>query len=309
MLHFCLDLLRVAIWRKLPMLCRSLGFSGTQEYPCLHFLWLGWHGPLRPLIALSWRRAKKTWRHRRLRLRGPDVAFILHLSFLCHGWCSWLTPTRIYNVSKCKNIGPKANAQGPFVFVFLYLGCSPPHRTTCHSPAPHVYSLFLFKYHDMHVFGVSASRSATLSYVFWLDMGMGWGGVGDDVVPCTLIHLWCYGQLGWGGVGWGWGWCRSLHINTSLMLRTTGVGWGWGWCLTSRECLYWWSLTRVFGCHWVRLVKCWHRTTRRRSGRSSGFETLQVRSLSPSQVRLISAPSPAQDKSDVGNHSSPLQSI
>ena len=155
--HFCLDLLRVAIWRKLPMLCRSLGFSGTQQYPCLHFLWLGWHGPLGPLIALSWRRAKKTWRHRRLRLRGPDVAFILHLSFLCHGWCSWLTPTRIYNVSKCKNIGPKANVQGPFVFVFLYLGCSPPHRTTCHSPAPHVYSLFLFKYHDMHVFNQQLS--------------------------------------------------------------------------------------------------------------------------------------------------------
>ena len=87
---------------------------------------------------------------------------------------------------------------------------------------------------SMFFFGVSASRSATLSYVFWLDMGMGWGGFGDDDVPCTLIHLWCYGQLGWGGVGWGWGWWRSLHINTSLMLRTTGVGWGgvgvgWGW--------------------------------------------------------------------------------
>ena len=51
---------------------------------------------------------------------------------------------------------------------------------------------------SMFLFGVSASRSATLSYVFWLDMG----------------------------VGWGWGWWRSLHNNTSLMLRTTGVGWG-----------------------------------------------------------------------------------
>ena len=31
--------------------------------------------------------------------------------------------------------------------------------------------------------------------------GVGWGGVGDDDVPCTLTHLWCYGELGWGGVG------------------------------------------------------------------------------------------------------------
>lgn len=36
--HFCLDLLRIAIWRKLPMLCRSLGFSGTRQYPCLHII-------------------------------------------------------------------------------------------------------------------------------------------------------------------------------------------------------------------------------------------------------------------------------
>ena len=48
-----------------------------------------------------------------------------------------------------------------------------------------------------HVYGVSASRSATLSYVFWLDMGVGWGGVGDDDVPCTTSHL--RKMLGWGG--------------------------------------------------------------------------------------------------------------
>ena len=40
---------------------------------------------------------------------------------------------------------------------------------------------------NTHVFGVSASRSATLSYVFWLHMGMGWGGVGDDDVT-FLAH-------------------------------------------------------------------------------------------------------------------------
>ena len=63
--------------------------------------------------------------------------------------------------------------------------------------------------------------------------GVGWGG--DDDVPCTWTHPWCFGE-----VGWGWWrslhmntslmlrrWCRSLHMNTSLMLRRSGVGWGW----------------------------------------------------------------------------------
>ena len=79
--------------------------------------------------------------------------------------------------------------------------------------------------------------------------GVGWGG--DDDVPCTCTHVWCYATgclsrtcthvwcyatgcfsrtcthvwcyatgcflWGWGGVGWGW-W-RSLHLHTCLMLR------------------------------------------------------------------------------------------
>ena len=51
--------------------------------------------------------------------------------------------------------------------------------------------------------------------------GMGWGGVGDDNVPCTCTHGRCYATssflclhtwsllrniMGWGGVGWGGGW-------------------------------------------------------------------------------------------------------
>ena len=69
-----------------------------------------------------------------------------------------------------------------------------------------------------------------------VSLGVGWGGVGwggDDDVPCTCTHVWCYAHgmflSGWGGVGWGWGWWRTLHLHTCLMLRTRDVSLGVGW--------------------------------------------------------------------------------
>ena len=86
--------------------------------------------------------------------------------------------------------------------------------------------------------------------------GVGWGGdddvpctwthlwcYGDDVVPCTWTHLWCYGELGWVGVGWGgdddvpctWThlWCYGddvvpctwTHLWCYGELGWVGVGW------------------------------------------------------------------------------------
>ena len=87
-----------------------------------------------------------------------------------------------------------------------------------------------------YVFGVSASRSATLSYVFWVHMG--WGGVGLCSRSFNLHSLVMYtpGMLllrySWGGVGWGcvhvpstctrW-WCTRQEC---YCYGIHGVGWG-----------------------------------------------------------------------------------
>ena len=72
--------------------------------------------------------------------------------------------------------------------------------------------------------------------------GVGWGG--DDDVPCTCTHVWCYAHgmflSGWGGVGWGW-W-RSSDLHTWSMLRKSWGGVGWGWWRSSD--LHTWSMIR-----------------------------------------------------------------
>ena len=58
--------------------------------------------------------------------------------------------------------------------------------------------------------------------------GVGWGGVGwcgDDDVPCTCTHLWCYGDHGGVGIGW-W---RSLDMWLHIFDATEVMAMGWGW--------------------------------------------------------------------------------
>ena len=67
-------------------------------------------------------------------------------------------------------------------------------------------------------------------------------------------------------------------------------------------------LSRMTSCKRYRtwLVQCRQSTCRRHCGsRTSCFKTLHVRTLS-AQVCFVSESAPAQDKSDVGNHPSPL---
>ena len=89
--------------------------------------------------------------------------------------------------------------------------------------------------------------------------GMGWGGVGDDNVPCTCTHGRCYATssflylhtwsllrniMGWGGVGWGMITFLALahmvgatqhHLSCTCThgrcyaTSWDGVGWGGGW--------------------------------------------------------------------------------
>ena len=71
-------------------------------------------------------------------------------------------------------------------------------------------------------------------------------------------------------------------------------------------------LSRMTSCesHRMWLVQCRQSNCRLHCGsRTSCFKTLQVPTLSASQVCFVSASAPAQDKSDVGNHTSPLLSI
>ena len=102
--------------------------------------------------------------------------------------------------------------------------------------------LSLGSYKGGHVLGVSASRNATLSYVFWVHMG--WGGVGWGGVVFTFLQTctrwWCTHQecycYGIHGVGWG-----CVHVPSTFNLHTLvmytpgmlllrhswgGVGWG-----------------------------------------------------------------------------------
>ena len=54
-----------------------------------------------------------------------------------------------------------------------------------------------------HIFDATEMMSF-LAHEHIFDATENWGGVGwggDDDVPCTWTHLWCYGELGWGGVG------------------------------------------------------------------------------------------------------------
>ena len=73
------------------------------------------------------------------------------------------------------------------------------------------------------VFGVSASRSATLSYFFWLHMG--WGGVGlcsrSFNLHTLVMHTPWMLRYSWGGVGWG-----------CVQVPSTCTRW---WC-TRHEC-------------------------------------------------------------------------
>ena len=124
------------------------------------------------------------------------------------------------------------------------------------------------------VFGVSASRSATLSYFFWLHMG--WGGVGlcsrSFNLHTLVMHTPWMLRYSWGGVGWGcvqvpstctrW-WCtrhecyathgvvwvglcsRSFNLHTLVMhtpwmLRYSWGGVGWGCVHVPSTCTRWW---------------------------------------------------------------------
>ena len=129
-------------------------------------------------------------------------------------------------------------------------------------------------WHKAHVFGVSASRSATLSYFFWLHMG--WGGVGlcsrSFNLHTLVMHTPWMLRYSWGGVGWGcvqvpstctrW-WCtrhecyathgvvwvglcsRSFNLHTLVMhtpwmLRYSWGGVGWGCVHVPSTCTRWW---------------------------------------------------------------------
>ena len=76
---------------------------------------------------------------------------------------------------------------------------------------------------SMDVFDVSASRSATLSYFFWLHMG--WCGVGlcsrSFNLHTLVMHTPWMLRYSWGGVGWG-----CVHV------PSTCTRW---WC-TRHEC-------------------------------------------------------------------------
>ena len=71
---------------------------------------------------------------------------------------------------------------------------------------------------------------------------VGWGGVGDDNVPCTCTHGRCYATssffdlhtwsvlrniMGWGGVGVGWGMITFLAL-AHMVAGTQHHGMGWG---------------------------------------------------------------------------------
>ena len=80
--------------------------------------------------------------------------------------------------------------------------------------------------------------------------GSTWVGWGDDHVPWTCRHGWCYARSwGWGGVGW---WSRSLNLPTWLMLRKKlGVGWGGvGWWSRSLNLPTWLMLRKKLGVGW-----------------------------------------------------------
>ena len=137
-------------------------------------------------------------------------------------------------------------------------------------PRIHVMMVYLYAY----VFGVSASRSATLSYFFWLHMG--WGGVGlcsrSFNLHTLVMHTPWMLRYSWGGVGWGcvqvpstctsW-WCtrhecyathgvvwvglcsRSFNLHTLVMhtpwmLRYSWGGVGWGCVHVPSTCTRWW---------------------------------------------------------------------
>ena len=126
----------------------------------------------------------------------------------------------------------------------------------------------------VQVFGVSASRSATLSYFFWLHMG--WCGVGlcsrSFNLHTLVMHTPWMLRYSWGGVGWGcvqvpstctrW-WCKrhecyathgvvwvglcsrsfNLHtlvMHTPWMLRYSWGGVGWGCVHVPSTCTRWW---------------------------------------------------------------------
>ena len=60
-------------------------------------------------------------------------------------------------------------------------------------------------------------------------MGVGWGAVGCNNVPCTSLPLTCplhphLGQPGRVGVGWGGVQERSLHITFTYLLTWEGRG-------------------------------------------------------------------------------------
>ena len=98
--------------------------------------------------------------------------------------------------------------------------------------------------------GSSAHIERSSAHIDAGRVGMGWGGVGCNNVPCALFPLTCslhprLGQHGgWGGVGWGWGaitYLCSAHgldvhpaaIHFHLLAYCTpclgqhgGVGWG-----------------------------------------------------------------------------------
>ena len=86
----------------------------------------------------------------------------------------------------------------------------------------------------VNVFGVSASRSAALSYFFWLHMG--WGGVGlcsrSFNLHTLVMHTPWMLRYSWGGVGWG--------CVLPWMLRYSWGGVGWGCVHVPSTCARWW---------------------------------------------------------------------
>ena len=118
--------------------------------------------------------------------------------------------------------------------------------------------LSLESYKGGHVLGVSASRNATLSYVFWVHMG--WGCVH---VPSTCTRWWCTHQecycYGIHGVGWG-----CVHVPSTfnlhtlvmytpgmLLLRHSWGGVGWGCVHVPSTCTRWWCTHQECYCYGI----------------------------------------------------------
>ena len=98
-----------------------------------------------------------------------------------------------------------------------------------------------------------------------------WGGVGwgDDHVPWTCQHGWCYARC-W--VGWGGWWPRSLNLPTWLMLRKKLGGWDFSHFLNKASCKHCgatkWNAFLAW-CLWQMLSKkplrqLWHRCPKKK---------------------------------------------